>query len=487
MVDAPCTCCILPAVGAKRGVTLFCTCVPRSTTSYVGNVVIPRPETRYAASDAGYVAYQVFGSGPPDVLLVTGWLQNLDVMWEEPSLARYLERLASFSRVICFDKRGSGVSDPVPLSALPTIEQWMDDGRTALDAAGVERAAVIGDTEGGPMAIILAASLPERVSALVLINTFARWRRSEDYPIGMPSSTVERLVDRYEQHWGVTADILDLTAPSAAHDRRFRDWYVRYQRLSMPRGAATATYRWVTQLDVRSVLPTIRVPTLVLHRVGNRHHRVEFGRYLAEAIPGATYVELPGADSYPFHVGDVAGLLDEVEQFLTGTRGEPALDRMLATLLFTDIVDSTDMAAQRGDAAWLDLLDEHDQIVRDHLRRYRGVEITHTGDGFVARFDGPARAVTCAARLVDALATLGITIRAGLHTGEVELVGDQVGGLAVHLAARVMAAAERGGILVSGTVRDLVVGSGIEFTPRGEHRLKGVPGTWPLYEAVFVP
>jgi class 3 adenylate cyclase/pimeloyl-ACP methyl ester carboxylesterase len=449
--------------------------------------VIAGPETRYASSGAGNVAFQVFGTGPLTLLLVTNWLQNLDVMWEEPSLARYMDRLASFSRVICFDKRGSGVSDPVPLAALPTIEQWMDDARTALDAAGVDRAAVIGDTEGGPMAIMLAASLPDRVSQLVLINSFARWRRAEDYPIGMPEPTWDRLLDRYEQHWGGTAEVLELTAPSAAHDRSFREWFVRYQRLSMPRGAAAATYRWVTQLDVRSVLPSIRVPTLVIHRVGNRHHRVEFGRYLAESIPGATLVELPGADSYPFHVGDFGALLDEVEQFLTGTRAEPALDRLLATILFTDIVDSSDMAAKRGDAAWLELMHEHDRLVRDHLRRYRGTEVRHTGDGFVARFDGPARAVTCAGRLTDALAALGITVRAGLHTGEVELVGDQVAGLAVHLAARVMASAQRGGIMVSGTVRDLVVGSGIEFAPRGEHRLKGLPGSWPLFEAVFIP
>jgi class 3 adenylate cyclase len=449
--------------------------------------MISRPDTRYATGDGGYVAYQVFGDGPIDVILVTNWLQNLDVMWDEPGLARYLERLAGFSRVVCFDKRGSGVSDPVPLAELPTIEQWMDDARTALDAAGVERAAVIGDTEGGPMAILLAASLPARVSALVLVNSFARWTRAPDYPIGMPAATVERLVDRYEQNWGVTADILELTAPSVAHDRRFRDWYLRYQRLSMSRGAAAATYQWVLGVDVRSVLPTIGVPTLVLHRAGNRHHRADFGRYLAGAIPGAVYVELPGADSYPMQAGDFAPLLDEIERFLTGTKGEPALDRMLATLLFTDIVDSTGIAAARGDAAWLEFLHDHDRIVRDHLLHYRGSEINHTGDGFCARFDGPARAVTCAARMIDALAERGIPVRAGLHTGEVELAGDQVVGLAVHLAARVMAEAEGGRILVSSTVRDLVVGSGIEFSDRGEHRLRGVPGSWRLYEATFVP
>jgi class 3 adenylate cyclase len=444
-------------------------------------------DTRYAATDAGYVGYQVFGSGPINVLLVTNWMQNLDVMWEDPGLARYLNRLAAFSRVICFDKRGSGVSDPVPLSALPTIEQWMDDGRAALDAAGVDRAAVIGDTEGGPMAIMLAASFPDRVSALVLVNSFARWRRSEDYPIGMPTATVEKLIDRYEQHFGVTAEILDLTAPSVAHERTFRDWFVRYQRLSMPRGAATAMYRWVTEIDVRSVLPTIRVPTLVLHRSGNRHHRVVFGRYLADEIPDAKLVELPGSDSFPLQSGDIDPLLDEIEQFLTGTKTEPSRDRMLATILFTDIVGSTNLAAERGDAAWLEVLGKHDDTVREYLRRHRGREVKHTGDGFLALFDGPARAVTCAARLRDALEGIGLTIRAGIHTGEIELAGGEVGGLAVHLAARVMAAAEQGGVMVSGTVKDLVVGSGIEFVERGDHHLKGVPGTWPLFEAKSVP
>jgi class 3 adenylate cyclase len=446
-----------------------------------------RPETRYASGGAGYIAYQVFGTGPPNVLLVTNWLQNLDAMWEEPALARYLTRLGSFSRVISFDKRGSGVSDPVPLSALPTVEEWMDDARAALDAAGVERAAVIGDTEGGPMAIMLAASMPQRVSALVLVNSFARWRRADDYPIGMPEETAERLVDRYEQHWGVTAGILDLTAPTAAQDAAFREWYLRYQRLSMPRGASATTYRWVTQVDVRAALPSIRVPTLVIQRRDARHHRAAFGRYLAEHIPDARYLELPGADTYPLQAGDFGPLLDEVEQFLTGTRAAPALDRVLATLLFTDIVDSTRLAAGQGDAAWLETLHRHDRLVRDLLRAHRGVELRHTGDGFLARFDGPARAVTCAARLADAVAELGIQVRVGLHAGEVELAGTEVGGLAVHIAARVMAEAAAGEILVSGTVRDLVIGSRIEFEPRGDHCLKGVPGEWPLFAATHVP
>jgi class 3 adenylate cyclase/pimeloyl-ACP methyl ester carboxylesterase len=446
-----------------------------------------RPETRYAASPDGYVAYQVFGSGPPDLVFMTHWSTNMDMMWDEPSLAAYMERLASFSRVICYDKRGSGVSDPVPLASLPTIEQWTDDARTVMDAVGVERAALLGDTEGGPMAAVLAASDPARVASLVLVNSFARWRRAEDYPIGMPEATVEKLVERYEQHWGVTSEILDLTAPSVANDPRFRGWFLRYSRLTMPRHAAATMYRWVADIDVRSVLPSIRVPTLVLHRSGNRHHRVGYGRYLADSIPNASYVELPGADSFPFHAGNFTPLLDEVEEFLTGTRASPVLDRRLATMLFTDIVGSTELAAERGDRAWISLVRSHDEIVRKHLEIYRGREVAHGGDGFLALFDGPARAVTCAARLVDALRELEVTIRVGLHTGEIQVAGDAVRGLGVHIAARIMSAAERGGILASATVKDLVIGSGIEFADRGTRRLKGVPGEWQLFEVVSTP
>lgn len=446
-----------------------------------------RPDTRYASAEGGYVGYQVFGDGSVDCLFVTNWLQNLDVMWEEPSLARYLRRLASFSRVICFDKRGSGISDPVPLSSLPTIEEWMDDGRVVLDAAGVERVAVIGDTEGGPMAIMLAATMPERVSALVLVNSFARWRRADDYPIGMPDATVEKLIERYEQNWGVTADILSLTAPSVANDARFREWYLRYQRLSMPRGAATQLYRWITSIDVRAVLPLVRVPTLVVHRRSSPHYRLDFGRYLADTIPDARLVEIDGADAYPFHAGDFDPILDEIESFLTGTRGQHTLDRMLATILFTDIVGSTRLLADRGDAAWLELLARHDQIVDELLTRYRGRQVNHTGDGVLAVFDGPARAVVCASHLAVALAEIGITIRAGLHTGEVEVNGDQIAGLAVNIAARVMAEADDGAVYTSGTVRDLVLGSGIELEPVGERALKGVPGSWPLHRLVSVP
>jgi pimeloyl-ACP methyl ester carboxylesterase len=430
---------------------------------------VTTPLTRYAPSEGGYVAYQVLGSGPRDLVFVTSWATNLDVMWEEPHMAAYLNRLASFARVLCFDKRGSGVSDPVPLASPPPLEEWMDDVRTVLDAAGMTQAAVLGDAEGGPMAMMFTASNPDRVPALVLSNTYARWRRADDYPIGMPDETWEKLVDRYEQNWGVTSEILGLTAPSMANDPGFASWFIRYQRAGMPRGAATTMYRVVTSMDVRSILPTIRVPTLVLQRAHARHYRPAFGRYLAEHIPQAKYVELPGGDTFPFGAGDSTDLLDEVEEFLTGTRSQPVHHRQLATVLLTDIVGSTRLAAER------------------HLRAYRGQEVDHTGDGFLATFDGPARAVTCAMRIANELERRGITIRAGIHNGEVELADGRLRGLAVHIAARVMAAAERGGVLVSGTVRDLVVGSGIEFADCGERELRGVPGTWSLAKVVSAP
>jgi class 3 adenylate cyclase len=448
-----------------------------------------RPVTRYAkVADGSYVAYQVFGEGPRNLVFCTSWVTNLDVMWEEPTLAAYLDRLAAFARVITLDKRGSGVSDPVPLASLPTIETWMDDVLSVMDTIGVQTASIIGDTEGGPMAAVLAATRPDRISALVLVNSFARWPRAPDYPIGMPEATVAKLVDRYEQSYGVSSGVLELTGPSLASDPRFREWFTRYQRLAMPRGAATTLYRWITQVDVRSVLPSIRVPTLVIHRVDARHHRIAFGRYLAEHIPGARLVELPGADTLPFHAGDFGPLLDQVEEFLTGRVTQPILSRQLATILMTDIVDSTPRAAELGDRAWAELIGVHDELARDLIADYRGVYVDSTGDGALALFDGPARAVTCAARLAERLSErLRITVRAGLHTGEIERTADGVRGMAVHLATRVMTAAASGGVLVSGTVKDLVVGSGIEFADRGVHELKGVPGEWALFEVVSAP
>jgi class 3 adenylate cyclase/pimeloyl-ACP methyl ester carboxylesterase len=446
-----------------------------------------RPETRYVRSSEGYVAYQVFGEGPPDVLFVTSWATNLDAMWEEPSLAYFLHRLTGIGRVICFDKRGSGVSDPVALASLPTLEEWMDDATVVLDAVGSDRTAIIGDTEGGPMATLLAATFPNRVLALVLVNSFARWQRAGDYPIGMPEHTTEKLLVEYERHWGQDPAILALTAPSVADDPQMQEWFVRYQRLAMPPGAATRMYRWVTQLDVRSVLPTISVPTLVLHKTDNRHYRLTFGRYLAEHIPEARIIELAGTDCFPFYTRESAGTLDEIQAFLTGIRAGPSTERELATVLFTDIVGSTRLAAEMGDARWLEWRDVHDYLVRRNLAASRGREIQTTGDGFLATFDGPARAIYCAVHIRDAVHSLGGEIRAGLHTGEIQLQDDNVGGVAVHLASRVMSVAGPGDVLVSGTLSDLVVGSGISFEDRGMHSLKGVPGEWRLFRVTGLP
>ncbi|BDZ53516.1 adenylate/guanylate cyclase domain-containing protein [Agromyces marinus] len=437
------------------------------------------PEPRYAESEDGSVAYQVFGDGPRDLLLIGNWASNIEVMWEHPSMVRYLDRLSRFARVICFDKRGAGLSDPVPMAALPTLEHWMDDARAVLDAAGSDCAALLGDAEGGPMAMLFAASHPQRTTSLVLTNTFARMLRAPDYPIGMPEASAERLLVQWRAAWG-TGDVLALSAPSVADDPQMRRWISRYMRLSMTPATSTRMYRWVLQLDVRSVLPSIPVPTLVLHKADNLHYRLPFGRYLAEHIPGAKLVELAGADWYPPFVG-TDQLLDEVEEFLTGDRAAPVDDRVLATVLFTDIVGSTDLAARLGDQRWLDLKLAHDELVRARIARHRGTHVSSTGDGFLALFDGPARAVRCAWEIATAVRGLGIEIRAGLHSGEVELQGEDVAGIAVHLASRVIALAGAGEVLASGTVKDLVVGSGIAFEDRGEHELRGVPDRWRLF------
>jgi class 3 adenylate cyclase len=442
----------------------------------------PDGQTQYVKTDGGYVGYQVFGGGNLDLLFVTNWSNNLDVMWQEPSLARYLDRLASFARVICFDQRGSGISDPVPDAAIPTLDGWMDDVRAVLDAVDAKHPAILADTEGGPMALLFAATFPERVASLVLVNSFARWRRAEDYPIGIPPDAYSNLIALYEATYGQNADMLQLTAPSVQDDPRFRSWFLTYQRLSMAPGQSTNLYRWVTNLDVRDVLSAVKSPTLVVHRSGNLHYRVAFGRYLGEHIPNATYVELEGSDSYPFHAGDFSDLLDVVEEFLTGERHHAITDRMLATVLFTDIVGSTQKAAEIGDEHWSDLLEVHDRLAAEHVDRFQGDMIKHTGDGVVATFDGPARAVTCGLRMTEAVETLGLEIRVGLHTGEVEKRESDLLGLAVHIAARVMARAPDGGVAVSRTVKDLVAGSGFSFHPMGVQELKGVPGEWSIYQ-----
>lgn len=440
------------------------------------------PETRYARSDDVNVAYQVVGEGPLDLVYVPGWVSNVDVMWEEPSYARFLRRLASFARLIVFDKRGTGLSDPVPLDRLPTLEERMDDVRAVMDAAGSERAALLGHSEGGNMSILFAATYPERTTALVLVGCYAKRIRSEDYPWAPARADRTREIEETEHDWATPGYGAKL-APSLAADVAFSRWLGRYLRLSASPRAAAALLRMNSEIDVRDVLPAIRVPTLLLYRTGDTDVRVEEGRWIASRIAGARFVELPGADHLMW-VGEQAAMLDEIEAFLTGVRRGPEVDRVLATVLFTDIVGSTELASGLGDRGWRDLLDRHDQIVRHELAAWRGREIDTAGDGFLATFDGPARAIRCAFAVGSGLRPLGIRIRAGIHTGEVELAGDRVRGIAVHIGSRIAAMAGPDEILVSGTVRDLVHGSGLPFEDRGDHELKGLPGRWRVYAAV---
>jgi len=438
-------------------------------------------ETRYARAADGNVAFQIVGDGPIDLVFIPWWGTNLDVMWEEPSIARFLRRLASFSRLIVFDKRGTGVSDALPLASLPSLEQWSDDVRTVMKAAGSERAALFGHSQGGQMAMLCAATFPASVSALVLADTCARQFHPSQDPSEFTIAEREISLSELERSWG-TASTLDFLAPSLAADPRFRRWYARYERLSLGPRMVRAVVASDFENDLGSVLPVIRMPTLVLHRSRNRFIEAARGRDLASRIAGAKFVEIDGED-HLFHAGNTEAMLGEVEEFLTGVRSAPDGDRVLATVLFTDIVDSTKRAASIGDRRWHELLDEHHEIVRREIARFRGREIKFIGDGLLATFDGPARAIRCAVAIRDALARLGLEIRAGLHTGEIELVGDDIRGIAVHIGARVTSEARAGEVLVSAMVKDLVAGSGVRFVDRGVHTLKGVPGEWKLFAA----
>jgi class 3 adenylate cyclase len=437
------------------------------------------PETRYAHSEQGNIAFQVIGDGPISVVFVGDWWNHVEWQWEEPHHARFLTRLASFSRLILFDKRGTGLSDPVRLDELPGLEQWMDDVTAVIDAAGTDQVAVVAHGAGGPMATLFAATYPERVSGLVLISTFATLARHDDYPAGIPSQIADITLEWLTGGWG-TGATLDALGPSAAGDTALREWLGRFQRLSASPGVAAAMMRWILRLDVRDVLGAVRVPTLVVLRSQDEFVRREHGRYLAEHIPSARLVELPGRD-YLYFVGDSEALLDEIQEFLTGVREAPEPDRVLATVMFTDIVGSTERAASLGDRAWRDLVERHHAAVRRQLNRFRGREVDTAGDGFFATFDGPARAIRCSEAIRDAVRDLGIDVRIGLHTGECELFDDKVSGIAVNIGARVGSRAGPGEILVSRTVVDLVAGAGIEFADRGVHVLKGVPGEWQLF------
>lgn len=432
----------------------------------------------YALSGDVAIAYHVTGEGP-DLVLVNGWVTHLDYLWSHPLIAQSFQRIASFSRLINFDKRGSGLSDRVP--DLPDLQTRMDDVRAVMDAAGSTKAALLGISEGVPMCLLFAATYPERVSHLVLYGGMARATATDDYPWAPYPEGVEMNLSFLHEWWG-SGVALDVFAPSLADDAGFIEWWQGFERNAASPSAMAQLIKMFAAIDVRDLLPAIRVPTLVIHRKGDRVANYRGARWMAGQIPGARYVELPGYDHLPF-AGDTAVLYDEIEEFVTGVRPTAVLERVLATCLFTDIAGSTERAAQLGDARWRELLETHRTAVRRQLARFRGREIKTTGDGFLATFDGPARGVACAQAIVREAATFGLTVRAGLHIGEIEVQHDDVAGLAVHIAARIAALATGGRVLVSSTVHDLIAGSGIALDDAGIHELKGVPGAWKLYSA----
>jgi pimeloyl-ACP methyl ester carboxylesterase len=431
----------------------------------VGLDMMPLVKTQYARSGDVRIAYQVVGNGPLDLVWVPGFISNLDHNWNEPGFVHFQSRLAAFSRLIMFDKRGTGLSDRV--GTVPTLEQRMDDVRAVMDAVGSHRAALFGISEGGPMCLLFAATYPERVQALVLFGTYANSSAR-----GLPPETPAALAERLDRNWGAGDSLRDF-APSKVSDEQFRQWWAGFERLGASPSAVIALLQMNNEIDVRHVLPSIHVPTLVIHRAQDCRMSVEAGRYLGAHIPNARYVELPGVD-HVLWVGDTDRIADEIEEFLTGSRSASEPDRVLATVLFTDIVDSTKKAAELGDHGWRDLLDQHDKATRREIARFRGREVKTLGDGFLATFDGPARAVRCAYGIAQAMHPLGIAVRSGLHTGEIEMKGEDVAGIAVHIAARVAALAGADEVVVSSTVRDLVAGSGLRFREMGSRTLKGL-------------
>jgi pimeloyl-ACP methyl ester carboxylesterase len=433
-------------------------------------------DIRYTRSGDVSLAFQTFGAGDTDLVLAPGYISNLEANWEEPNCARFLERLASRFRVVMFDKRGTGLSDRIPAA---TLEERADDVRAVMDAAGVERGALLGWSEGGTYSAFFAAREPERVSHLILYAAPPRIARTDDYPAGWPPEMFDQILADTEARWGTDA-VAGWVNPSAAEDEAYRRWFAHMQRLAATPRSAREMMAGLRDLDIRDLLPSLQVPTLILHRVEETWVRVEHSRYLAEQIPGAKYAELPGADHWPW-MGDGDAVIDELEEFVTGARPVREPDRVLATVLFTDIVDSTRRAADLGDRRWRDVLERHNRVVRQSLERFRGDEVKTMGDGFLATFDGPARGIRCARAVVDDLGSLGVDLRAGLHTGECEAMNGDLGGVAVHIGARVAAKAQPGEVLVSSTVKDLVAGSEIDFQDRGEHELKGVPGHWRLF------
>jgi class 3 adenylate cyclase/pimeloyl-ACP methyl ester carboxylesterase len=435
-----------------------------------------RVETNYARAGDSYVAYQVLGSGRP-LVLVADWFGNLDAVWEWPPYAHALRRLAAFSQLILFDKRGVGLSDPMPTLAVPGLDEWMEDVNCVMDAVGVSSAALMGVGAGGPLCLSVAAAHPGRVDRLVLVNSYARLLRADDYAPGYPEHLRDRILAMaYTEE--TPARIL-----RGADDDDFVRWWKRYQRQSVSPGTAAAMRSMMFDVDVRSVLASVRAPTLILHRADDQWIRIDHGRYLAEHIDDSNFLELDGGEDL-FFQGNVEQVLDTVGAFVTGSHTQPTADRVLATILFSDLVGSTDMVAHLGDQRWRVLLDDHDAIVARHIAQGNGRLVKTTGDGIVALFDGPGRAIRCAAAMRDELRSIGLRIRTGIHAGEIEVRSDDIGGIAVHIAARVMSAGAADEILVSRTVRDLVTGSGFALVSRGAHVLKGVPDDWDLYEVV---
>jgi class 3 adenylate cyclase len=437
-------------------------------------------DVHYARSGKLGIAYATFGKGPIDFVFVPGFVSNIENWWEANTPARFFRRIASFSRLIMFDKRGTGMSDPV--IGVPTLEERIDDVRAVMDAVGSTTAFMCGLSEGGPMSILFSATYPERTRGLILIGTYARAMEAPDYPIGRSRAWLDEFLAEIDQHWG-QGGLINLFLPSFADDERARRMWARYQRMGGSPGTARALMEANAETDVRHALPLIQVPTLVIHRTNERVIPVSHGRYLAEHVPDARLIEQPGDDHLPW-LGDADGMLEAIEEFVTGSRHRVDENRILATVLFTDIVDSTRRAAKVGDRHWRELLDAHDEISTRHIERFDGRRVKTTGDGMLAIFDGPARGVRCAQAVRDEVAELDVELRAGLHVGECELRGDDVGGLAVHIGARVASLARPGEILVSRTVRDLVAGSGLRFADRGEHELKGVPDRWPVYSVI---
>jgi pimeloyl-ACP methyl ester carboxylesterase len=436
------------------------------------------PETHYARANSIHIAYQVFGGGPVDLVLVPGWVSHIDVFWDEPIAARFLLGLAEFSRVILFDKRGTGLSDRV--TDTPSLEERMDDVRSVMDEVGSRKAALAGYSEGGPMCILFAATYPERTEALITIGSFPRRQYAADYPFGIPEDKAGEFFEMVETQWGGPLDI-DRRAPTLSTDQRFCNWWGRFLRASASPAAANALQRANAQIDVRAVLSSVRVPTLILHAIRDRIIPVDASRFMARQIQDAKLVEIDADDHLPF--GDGAeSIVSEIERFLIGKQKISKIDRVISTVMFTDIIDSTRLAEKLGDKHWRDLLDAHHKAVRQELAIYRGKEVKTTGDGFHATFDGPARAIQCAEAIHDSTHQLGLDLRIGIHTGECEIREDSLEGVAIHIAARVAGIATSGDTVVSRTVKDLVAGSGIEFKDFGTYELKGIPDEYQVFK-----